>query len=653
MTLETEPLAAHDSSNDTTEPSELRLARWPDLLDPSLLIALAWTLAQIAFVIWPSIDTLAQRSLHVGFAVSLAVAMFGRKQNSPAMRFTYVMIAVLAFLPALYIAWNVTYLTSERIQGLDPVTVLDYVAGFFLIIVLFEAGRRVLGWGLTIFVALFVLYFFIGPFLPGELSHRYSGAERFIDAEFLSMHGIFGVPVAVSVSIVFYFILFAAVYDIYGGGRMIIDIAFALTGRAVGGPAKAAVVSSGMLGSVSGSAVANVMSTGIFTIPLMKKVGYSARFAGAVEAAASTGGQLVPPVMGAAAFIMADYLQLPYQTIALAAILPSILYYAALLWMVDLKARAEGLAPSDKLSSKPMKAIMLSRGHLLLPLFWLVYRIVTGYPVQNSALEAIVATLIVGTLRPATRRSLLALVESLVVAAERTVSVALPCALAGVVVGIISFTGLGTKFAALMILIAGGSIPFLLVLTMLASLVLGCGMPTTSAYIMAAVLLAPALITAGAEPLVTHFFIFYFSILSMVTPPVALAAYAAASISRGSPSETGWSAFRLSIPGFLIPYAVIVHPALLLSGGPQEAAWGMLNVLVGFFAIGVALIGWLFRRLGVPWRLFFGLLGCCTLLPYLAFTIANIILLASATLWLWRGTKTYRAGEAALGRARD
>lgn len=642
-----------DADNETTEASVLTLKQWSNLFDPAMLIALSWTLAQIAFVIWPAIDTLQQRALHVGFAVALAFAMFGRTAASRIARVVYVAVGILGFAPALYIAWQADFLMGERIQGLDPVTLPDYLLGGLLVLLLLEAGRRVLGWGITVFVVLFIAYFFAGAYLPGELAHRYTGIERFVDTEFLSMHGLFGVPVAVSVSTVFYFVFFAAVYDIYGGGRMIIDLAFALTGKSVGGPAKTAVISSGMLGTVSGSAVANVMSTGIFTIPLMRRVGYSPAFAGAIEAAASTGGQLVPPVMGAAAFIMADYLQVPYQTIVLAAIVPAILYYAALLWMVDLKARAEGLTQPDSVIAKSIVEVMRARGHLMLPLGWLVYRIVTGYPVQNAALEAIVATIIVGSARAGTRRSLKALIETMIVGAERTVNVALPCALAGLVVGIISFTGLGTKFAALMILIAGGNVPYLLILTMLASLVLGAGMPTTSAYIMAAVLLAPALITAGTEPLVTHFFIFYFAILSMVTPPVALSAYAAASISRGSPSETGWAAFRLSIPGFLIPFAAVLHPGILLIGGVPDVVWGVVNVLVGFFAIGAALVGWLFRPLSMPWRLLFALCGVLTLLPDLASTIANVVLLAAATLWLWNGTRRQRGnGEVSLTKGR-
>ena len=446
------------------------------------------------------------------------------------------------------------------------------------------------------------------------------------------MHGIFGTAIAVSTLTVFYFILFAAIYDTVGGGRFIIDLAFAITGRSAGGPAKAAVVSSGMLGSVSGSAVANVMSTGIFTIPLMKKAGYPAKFAGAVEAAASTGSQLVPPIMGAAAFIMADFLQTPYKTIVLAAILPAVLYYIALLFMVDLKSRQMGLKPAQTEGVTPLKEILTSRGHLLLPLAWLVYRIVSGYPIESAALEGCVIALIVGLVRPATRTTPLALIQALIATAERTISVAIPCAIAGIVVGVIAFSGLGTKFTSLMIWLAGGSFPVLLMLTMLGCLVLGTGMPTTSAYIMAAILLAPALVALGAQPLAAHFFIFYFAILSMVTPPVALAAYAAASISRASPNETGWLALVASFPGFLIPFAVIVHPGLLWNGDHLDMIWGFINSLAGFAAISVAIIGWLFRPLGRAHRTVFLLAGLATLLPDVSSTIASILVLLGATI---------------------
>ncbi|MCF8478136.1 MAG: TRAP transporter fused permease subunit [Pseudolabrys sp.] len=626
-------LADRTADSEATESSVLTLKRWPDLLDPAALIALTWTLAQIAFVVWPTIDTLAQRALHVGFALALAVTMFGRGRSAAA-RHGFALLGLIAFVPALYIAWNAGYLTGERVQGLDEVTPVQYGLGIVFILALFEAGRRSLGLGLTVFSALFVAYFFFGPYLPGELGHRYTGIERFVDTEFLSLQGVFGVPIGVSVSTVFYFIFFAAVYDVFGGGKMIIQLAFALTGRAVGGPAKAAVVSSGLLGSVSGSAVANVMSTGIFTIPLMKRVGYSPTFSGAVEAAASTGGQLVPPVMGAAAFIMADYLQVQYQTIVLAAILPAAVYYLALLFMVDLKARAENLGVTDTSEHSPVRDVLATRGHLLLPLAWLVYRIVSGFPVENSALEASVITVVIGTLRSGTRRSLLAIIEALIVSAERTVVVALPCALAGVVVAIIAFTGLGTKFTGTMIFLSGGNLWLLLSFTMLASLVLGTGMPTTSAYIMAAVLLAPALTAIGVNPMTAHFFIFYFAILSMVTPPVALAAYAAASISRASASQTGWAAFRLSLPGFLIPFGIVMHPGLLLIGDVTDTVWGLSTVVFGFACISIALIGWLFRPISMLWRAFFVVLGILSLLPDLWTTATAFILFAVAAVWL-------------------
>lgn len=626
------PSSSTAKGPETSESTQLPLSSIRDLWDLRYLIALCWTLAQVYFVLFPGVDTFTQRALHVGFALALGISMLASKAGSKAARSFYYITGLLAFLPSVYIAYNARFLTTERIQGLDPVAPLDYVFGLGLIAGLLWAGWRILGSGMIVFASLFIVYFFAGPYLPDLLAHRYTGWEKLIDSQFLSMHGIFGTPIAVSTLTVFYFILFAAIYDTVGGGRFIIDLAFAITGRSAGGPAKAAVVSSGMLGSVSGSAVANVMSTGIFTIPLMKKAGYPAKFSGAVEAAASTGGQLVPPIMGAAAFIMADFLQTPYKTIVLAAIIPAVLYYIALLFMVDLKSRAMGLRPAQNEAASSLKQILSSRGHLLLPLAWLVYRIVSGHPIESAALEGCAVALVAGLLRPATRTTPLALIQALIATAERTIAVAIPCAVAGIVVGIIAFSGLGTKFTSLMIWLAGGSFPVLLILTMLGCLVLGTGMPTTSAYIMAAILLAPALVTLGAQPLAAHFFIFYFAILSMVTPPVALAAYAAASISRASPNETGWLALAASFPGFLIPFAAIFHPGLLWNGDHLDMAWGFMNSLAGFAAISVAIIGWLFRPLGRLHRAVFLLAGLATLLPDVSSTLVSLSVLIGATI---------------------
>lgn len=605
------------------------LTHWAQLLQLPALIALAWSLAQIAFVIWPQIDTLTQRASHVSFAVALAWALFAEQAGSRWWRVLCSILSIAALAPAVYISMNADRITSERIPGLDAVTPLEYGLAILLILLLFEAGRRSLGWGLTIFVAIFIAYFFAGPYLPQMFAHRYTGLERFVDMQFLSLQGLYGVPTGVSVSTVFYFILFAAIYDTFGGGRLIIDFALTLTGNRVGGPGKAAIVASGMLGSVSGSAVANVMSTGIFTIPLMKRAGYSARFAGGVEAAASTGAQIVPPVMGAAAFIMADFLQLPYRDIVLAAILPAVAYYFALIVMVDLEARRRGAKLMNMTGDQSTMDLLQQRGHLLVPLVWLVYRIVSGYPVETAAMEAAAITVIVGTLRRTTRQAPIAVVKALVLAAERSVTVALPCALAGLVVAIIAFTGLGTKFTSFVVEIAAGNVPVLLVLAMLASLVMGAGMPTTSAYIMAAILLAPSLASLGVDAIVAHFFIFYFAILSMVTPPVALAAYAAAAITKASASQTGWTAFGLSIPGFVIPYAAVMHPGLLLVGSVGDTLWALVNVASGVVAIGVGVIGWLFGPLDWRLRTGFVLTGIASILPGLLVTVMSLCALAA------------------------
>jgi TRAP transporter 4TM/12TM fusion protein len=627
-------------STDGEGPKSAPIRAWRDFAAPAPMVALAWSLAQIAFYAWPTIPTLTQRAIHVSFAVALALLLTAPKRGGAAARAANFLLAAAAAAPAAYVALSIDRLMNERIAGVDAPLPWDYAFGLLLIVLLFEASRRVLGLGITLLAGLFVAYNFAGPLIPGELGHRYGGLDQFVDAQFLSLTGIYGVPTGVSAEVVFYFIFFAAVYDAFGGGRLIIDLAMALTGRSTGGPAKAAVVASGMMGSVSGSAVANVMSTGIFTIPLMKRVGYEPRFAASVEAVASTGGQLVPPVMGAAAFVMADLLQTPYSRIAIAAILPAILYYIALLIVVDLQARRLGLGAAAAVDLPRLGATLRERGHMLVPLVWLCYLVVAGYPVDQAAVQGAILTIILGAARRTTRASLLDLARCLPVSAERTISVALPCAVAGIIVAVIAYSGLGTKFTALMVMLSGGWLPAMLVLAALGALVLGCGMPTTSAYIMAAVLVAPALILMQVDPLVAHFFIFYFAILSMVTPPVALAAYAAAAIADAPASETGWKALMLALPGFIIPFAVVLHPGLLLTGSITDAAWGFGNVLVGFAALAAAITGFLFVPLSRGWRAWFAVLGIANVLPGAAVSAATFAALLASAAWLWRRTRS-------------
>jgi TRAP transporter 4TM/12TM fusion protein len=616
--------------------------RWRDLLAPAPLTALAWSAFQIAVFIWPSVPVLVQRAGHVSFAVALTLLITRNKLKTPVMRALNYVLALLAMLPAIYIAVSVNRLMNGRIPGLDPLQPADYVFGIMLLLLLAEASRRVLGWGINLLALLFVAYHFGGPYIPGVLGHRFGGLDLFVDTQFMTMQGLFGVPTGVSAQVVYYFILFAAVYDVFGGGRMIMDIAMGLTGRRVGGPAKSAIIASSLMGTVSGSAVANVMSVGIFTIPLMKRVGYEPNFAAGVEAVASTGGQLMPPVMGAAAFVMANFLQIPYSKIAIAAILPSILYYAALMITVHLQARKNDLLGSLDASELPRLGVVLrERGHMLIPLIWLCYQIVTGFPVDQASMQATIAAVICGMARKTTRAPLLQTVNAVAVAAERTISVALPCAVAGIIVAVIAYTGVGTKFTSLMVMLSGGWLPAMLLLAALGALILGCGMPTTSAYIMAAVLVAPALILLGLDPLIAHFFIFYFAILSMVTPPVALASYAAAAIAQTRPNEASWKAFMMAMPGFIIPFAIVLHPGLLMTSTKEilDAVWGFFEVFTTFIAVAAAITGYLFRSLGKGWRTYFVMVGVANVLPGAVVSAVTLAALAVPSYVLWRGAR--------------
>ncbi|MDH3451470.1 MAG: TRAP transporter fused permease subunit [Gammaproteobacteria bacterium] len=396
-----------------------------------------------------------------------------------------------------------------------------------------------------------------------------------------------------------------------------------------------------------------MMSTGIFTIPLMKRVGYDSRFAAGVEAVASTGGQLMPPVMGAAAFVMADMLQIPYSTIVIAAILPALLFYAALFITVHLQARKSNLLGSIDASELPRLGVTLrERGHMLIPLVWLCYQIVIGYPVDHASMQSAVLAVVCGMARKTTRAPLLQLVCALAAAAERTINVALPCAVAGIIVAVIAYSGLGTKFTSVMVMLSGGWLPIMLILAALGALILGCGMPTTSAYIMAAVLVAPALILLGLDPLVAHFFIFYFAILSMVTPPVALASYAAAAIGQAPPGLTSRTAFAIAIPGFIIPFAVVLHPGMLVTGVVDvvDAIWGFLNVFTSFVAMGAAITGYLFRNLGKGWRTYFAMVGVANVLPGVFVSAVTLAALAVPGYLLLHGARRTAAPAASISR---
>ncbi|MDP3057966.1 MAG: TRAP transporter permease, partial [bacterium] len=440
----------------------------------------------------------------------------------------------------------------------------DYIMGILAILLVLEVTRRTIGPELPIVAIVFMFYAYYGPYFPGALVHKGNSLKAIVDHLYTTLEGIFGTPIGVSSTFVFLFILYGSFLEKTGVGQMFIDLAFAATGHMKGGPAKTAVLASGLMGSISGSSVANTVTTGAFTIPAMKKVGYDKDFAGAVEAAASTGGQIMPPVMGAAAFIMAEMTGIPYFEIVKAAAIPAILYYLAVATMVHLEAVKTGLVGIPK-HLLPKASDTLRRGwHLLIPLVAIVYFLMSGLTPFRAAFLSIISAILASSLKKETRISVRDFFKALENGARGAIGVAAACACAGLVVGVVTLTGLGLKFAALISGLAAGNLLLTLFLTMIASIIMGMGLPTTAKYIILAAMAAPVIVKLGVPLISAHLFILYFGVVADITPPVALAAYAGAGIAGGSAMKTGFKAVKLASAAFLIPYIFVINPALIL-----------------------------------------------------------------------------------------
>ncbi|MEW6333914.1 MAG: TRAP transporter permease [Thermodesulfobacteriota bacterium] len=543
------------------------------------------------------------RSMHWAFISFLACLLYPAGQRSPRHRIT-VPDAVLALAAAacglyIYFTWMDI---AERMGFTIP---RDIFFGIVEILLILEICRRVVGMPLTILAAAFIAYGFAGPYMPLIFAHKGYDIQAIVRVLYISTDGIFGLPIAISASYVVLFILFGSFLQASGGGKFFTDIAFGLVGRSIGGPAKAAVVSSSLMGTMSGAAVANVVTTGTFTIPLMKKNGYAPHLAGAIEAVASTGGQFVPPVMGAAAFMIAQIVNVPYGTVALAAIIPSLLYFTYLYLCVDLEARKAGLQIIDKADVPSVKEAFRERGHLLIPLAVLIYCIVVGYSPGKSIFWSIVLIIVVSFFRKSTRMGVRQMLMAMEDGIQNALPVAVACAAAGIITGIISLTGVGLRFSSILISLSGNSVFLMLVLTMAASIILGMGLPTSAAYVVLAVLTAPALIDMGAPPLAAHFFIFFFGCVSTITPPVALSAYAGAGIAGADPMKTGFTAFRLGLVGFIIPFIAVYRPAILLQAEPWRIALFTALALVAILGLTYCFVGYRNRKLALFERLLF------------------------------------------------
>ena len=497
-------------------------------------------------------------------------------------------LAPVVLLPGLHI-WT-SYVSIVMRGGMAQTYDMWIFAG--LMVALVVLILRSVGWALLVLVALAIAYAMLGHLIPGEYGHRGYALRRLASMLMLSTEGIYGLPMGVAVQYIFLFALLGGLLMKIGTGEVFVDIARGLTGRMRGGPGLTAALSSTMLGTINGSAVANVVTTGTFTIPLMKRAGYSATLAGAIEAAASSAGQILPPVMGAAAFLMAEIIGVPYATIALAALIPGLLYVLALMIAVWLEAGRLGLDRDTEAGLALLKETILKRGYLLLPLLGLIVFLGMGYTPTRAAVLCMVVALVISPWRKETRVGLVALAQVCRDTLMATLPIVTAVAAAGVVIGVLNLTGLALMLSGLIVDLAGDSLFGLLALTALVSFFLGMGLPTSAAYLLLAVLVAPALTSMGMEPIVAHMFIFYYGLVSAITPPVALAAYAAASISGGDANKTAVEAVRLGFVKLLVPFLFATMPGLLMVGTPLDIALSAILGAIGVSGLTLAFGGW-------------------------------------------------------------
>lgn len=478
---------------------------------------------------------------------------------------------------------------------------LDYVLATILIVLVIECTRRAVGKALPIFAIIILIYGKLGYLIQGPLKHAGFSWKRMIGYIAMSTEGIFGQILNVSATYIFLFILFGAFLQASGMTQVFNDLALALAGRSRGGPAKVSVIASGFMGSISGSTVANVVTTGSFTIPLMKKTGYKDYFAGSVEAAASAGGQIMPPVMGSASFLIADSLGIPYLHVIKAALLPAILYYLSIWSMVDFRARKMGIKGLNKESLPELKDILIKRGHLLIPLLGIIYMLCAGYYAVQAALVGILLSVLSSFLRKDTRINLRKLINALESGALSALSVAMACGIIGIIISIVTMTGAVLMAGTAVLKVSGGYLITTLILTMAVSIVLGMGLPTTACYVLTSTIAAPALLKLGVSSLQAHLFVFFFGIMSTLTPPVCTGSFAAAGLAGADPGKTGWTALRLAAAGFIVPYMFVFSPELLLPSGLTIPV--IIRIFatscIGVVALAIALEGYLERALTI------------------------------------------------------
>ena len=547
-------------------------------------------------------------SVHLAVIILLIYLLFPATKHSSSKAPTVIdiILGLLSFCAALYVAVFAKKINAQ--MGIP--TKMDLIFGVICLVLVLEATRRAIGMAMPIVACVFLLYAVFGRQIPGVFRHAGFTVSKIIKLLYLTDEGIFGTALNTSATYVVLFIFFGAIMSEIGMSKFLSNLALALAGGSVGGPAKVSALASGLMGTVSGSTSANVATTGVMTIPLMKSVGYSPEYAGAVECVASAGGQIMPPVMGAAAFLMAQFIGVQYSVIVFAAIIPAFLYYLCVWVSVELRARRQGLKTLEKDQIPKLGSTFGDYGHMAIPLIALIYFLsVKGYNPIYAAWLSILIAIVVSFFRKSSRLTLRRFCRALENGVKGTMSVAIACACAGIVIGVISLTGFGLVFSLNIFKLALGIKFLALFLAMAASIILGMGLPTTACYIVTALTLAPALVNMGVPLLAAHFFVFYFAIMSTITPPVALSSFVAAGLAQSDPLKTGVSAFRLAIAGFIIPFMMVYKPALLLTGTTVPAViYNLAIAIIGVIVLAMASEGYVMGVLKLWQRLI--LLAC-------------------------------------------
>nr|WP_298414601.1 TRAP transporter permease [uncultured Halomonas sp.] len=619
-----------------------------------------------------------QRSIHIALIMILAFLMFpvfGAHRRRGVIGW---MIDCLFLAGAFITGFYMSFYLDEIINRAGFWNQTDILVGCIAVVTVLEASRRAVGLGMTIIGVVAILYAFAGPrgdlpwlsdWMPGIMAHRGYSLDRIVGQLYLGQEGLFGLPLGVAATYIFVFVLFGAFLESTGAGRFFIDLAYAATGRQRGGPAKAAVLASAGMGSISGSAIANVVTTGAFTIPLMKRLGYRPAQAGGIEAAASTGGQITPPLMGAGAFLIAEYTNVPYLEIVKVSILPAVMYFATVYLFVHIIALKRGMQGMPRSELPQLGQVMRDGWHFLLPLGMLVYLLVMNMSPMRVGYYAILTIIAVAVLRfliwylfiapkqgqPVTAEGLkeitktgfVRLIEGLELGARNAVAVSMACAVAGIIVGIVGLTGLGLKFSAMMMAFSGGNILLALLMVLLASLVLGMGLPVTASYIVLIVLVGPALSTEFGMPLlIAHLVVFWYSQDSNVTPPIALAGFAGAAIAGSKPMETSFQAWKFAKGLYLIPLFMVFNPEIIMGGPVAVVTWNVIIAIAALLAFAAALEGYLFMRISVISRALIALASAAVFYPNLLSEIAGVVVIAVLLGANWLASKRQPEADA-------